>query len=80
MTARGGAGKCDCRWTDSRYHCTKCHEGFTTEQNFDLHRTGPVGNRQCAPPAKAGLEARQRNSGPVWAQPGETDGPPRRNG
>ncbi len=61
----------------SEGHCAGCHQHFSSEKAFDLHRMGaytPVGERYCAAPASVTystgtrkLFARETAYGMVWS-------------
>ena len=67
-------GRCERRWDGlAEAHCTSCCRHFGSVTAFDVHRTGPVDDRQCADPAvlvrRDGyprLSPVQRTSGPTW--------------
>ena len=64
---------CGAKWTGaSRAHCAGCHETFSCDKNFDLHRKSSA----CAPPDCGGkLLPRENEYGTVvWTgAPGDFD-------
>ena len=51
----------------NRSKCVVCGEVFSTERNFDLHRTGSYSNdRKCLDPQTVGLQLVGTSTGSVW--------------
>lgn len=65
--------KCPRVWRAGESHCSSCCRSFSTVQNFDEHRAGPMDRRVCQEPQTLGMEPRVRASGTVWVQPGEVE-------
>lgn len=63
---------CGREWSGrSRSHCPACHETFSGESAADKHRTGRYGGeRRCLLPSEAGLIAKPKPWGTLWALPG----------
>jgi len=63
-------GSCGRWWTGpTRNHCGQCHITTSGLTAFDAHQRGGV----CAHPQTAGLVAREKPWGTMWALPGDED-------
>lgn len=57
---------CGAWWTGAgRGHCGGCHETFSSQTSFDVHRRGG----RCLDPVEAGLVGRPRRWGTEWGWP-----------